>query len=194
MPLHIFHCTLTMKKLSKHEERRIKISIYVDDEVPLKEIALKLKMSYSTVKKVASRYRETGNVDRREGSGGNSKLSIDDREIILKNIAERHKTSSKELVQTIFTETKKSVSRDTIRRVLTSNNLKSCVAVVKPLLSDEHKDKRFKVAKEWLMRPFEYFKNVIFSDESRFNIFQSDDNVKVWRAPGTRYDLINCSP
>ena len=45
--------------------------------------------------------------------------------------------------------------------------------------------------KGWSIRKW---KNVIWSDESRFTLFKTDGPGRVWRTPGTRYNIENISP
>ena len=151
-------------------------------------------VSYSTIKKVAARYKSTGSVERKKGSGRPKVLSDKENGIILEKISKNPKISATKLRNDLIDTVGKDVSSETIRRILHDNNLSSCVAVVKPLLTQSHIDRRFELAKRWIMKPLDYFKSVIFSDETRFNLFQSDGRVKVWRVPGSRYDLANCSP
>lgn len=44
----------------------------------------------------------------------------------------------------------------------------------KPFMNDANRQKRLEFAKMYLNKPIEFWKNVIFSDESKFNIFYSD--------------------
>lgn len=41
--------------------------------------------------------------------------------------------------------------------------------------------KRYKVAKEYITNNDEWYNNVIFDDESKFNIYDSDGRIRVWR-------------
>lgn len=117
-----------------------------------------------------------------------------EKRLICEMISENPRLSTSKLKANLHEETRKSVSRETIRKSLHSCNLKSRVAAVKPLLTNLQKKVRFDVATEWSRWPFRRFKETIFSDESRFDLFQGDGRCKVWRSPGTRYDMSNCSP
>lgn len=48
------------------------------------------------------------------------------------------------------------------------------VARKKPVISNTNRQKRLEIAKTHLNKTIEFWKNVIFSDESKFNIFGSD--------------------
>ena len=180
--------------ITPKEEKAIRIATLIDVGFSLKKISRKLKIPYSTVKKVAAKYHRTGSVARRRGSGRPKKMDEEDRELIITKIRESPKTSAPELANYLLEEKGKNVSSETIRSTLHTEELISAVAAVKPLLTPTHMARRLAFAKDWLMKPFRYFKHVIFSDESRFKLFQSDGKSRVWRYEGTRYDLKNCSP
>jgi len=57
-----------------------------------------------------------------------------------------------------------------------------------------HISKRLSFAQTYLDRNFEYWEQVIFSDESKFNIFGSDGEGKVWRKPCEELKLKNVKP
>ena len=59
--------------------------------------------------------------------------------------------------------------------------LNSCVALRKPLISDANQKKRLQFAREHKDWTLEQWKKVMWSDESRFILFQSDGRVRVRR-------------
>ncbi|GFU91897.1 transposable element Tc1 transposase [Trichonephila clavipes] len=90
-----------------------------------------------------------------------------------------------------FKKTGRSVSAETIRRVLRKAGYNGRVARKKPLIGKRNIVKRLKFAKEHILKrtkSFQRFWNeVIFSDESKFNIFGSDGRRMVWRKPNTSH-------
>ncbi|GFW90045.1 transposable element Tc1 transposase [Trichonephila clavipes] len=90
-----------------------------------------------------------------------------------------------------FKKTGRSVSAETIRRVLIKAGYNGRVARKKPLIGKRNRVKRLKFAKEHILKrtkSFQRFWNeVIFSDESKFNIFGSDGRRMVWRKPNTSH-------
>ena len=75
------------------------------------------------------------------------------------------------------------MSNETVRKVLRDNNIDGRVAHKKPLISKTKKGKRLDFAKTFESKPDEFWNRVIFSDESKFNIFGSDGRRMVWRNP-----------
>ncbi|GFV46209.1 transposable element Tc1 transposase [Trichonephila clavipes] len=81
----------------------------------------------------------------------------------------------------------RSVSAETVRRVLRKAGYNGRVARKKPLIGKRNRVKRLKFAKEHILKPQQFWNEVIFSDESKFNIFGSDGRRMVWRKPNTSH-------
>jgi hypothetical protein len=52
-------------------------------------------------------------------------------------------------------------------------------------MSERDRQKRLEFAKTYLNKPMEFWQNIIFSDESKINVFWSDGKKFVWRRPNT---------
>lgn len=72
----------------------------------------------------------------------------------------------------------------TVRRRLHETRLYGHLAVKKPLLLPRHRQLRFNFAREHADWSWVDWSTVMFSDESKFNLFQSDGRVNVRRRPG----------
>ncbi|GFT31389.1 transposable element Tc1 transposase [Trichonephila clavipes] len=81
----------------------------------------------------------------------------------------------------------RSVSAETVRRVLRKAGYNGRVARKKPLIGKRNRVKRLKFAKEHILKPQQFWNEVIFSDESKFNIFGSDGRRMVWRKHNTSH-------
>ncbi|KAL6467397.1 hypothetical protein MHYP_G00252010 [Metynnis hypsauchen] len=80
------------------------------------------------------------------------------------------------------------ISRTTVKRRLRKSGLHGQIAARKPLLRRGNKQKRFvwaKKHKEWTL---DQWKSVLWSDESKFEIFGSNRRVFVRRRKGERMD------
>ncbi|GFU71750.1 transposable element Tc1 transposase [Trichonephila clavipes] len=81
----------------------------------------------------------------------------------------------------------RSVSAEMVRRVLRRAGYNGRVARKRPLIGKRNRVKRLKFAKEQILKPQQFWNEVIFSDESMFNIFGSDGRRMVWRKPNTSH-------
>ena len=58
----------------------------------------------------------------------------------------------------------------------------------KPYVNERNRRKRLKFAKEFISKEEKWWKDVIFADESKFNVFGSDGRTIVWRKPNTEME------
>ncbi len=175
------------------ETNRERIFALLKAGIPYRQIANQTKASYATVKRIANRIRDGVNMERKPGSGRKMSLTGDECSIIMTHIRESPKMSTSKLANVINENRDKPVNRETIRSYLDTQNLLSCAAAIKPYLTNEHIAHRLSACTGWLMKPFKYFKNIIFSEESRFCLFRSDGRERVWRLQGSRYKMKNCT-
>ncbi|GFW97804.1 transposable element Tcb1 transposase [Trichonephila clavipes] len=88
----------------------------------------------------------------------------------------------------------RSVSAETVRNVIRHAGYNSRVARKKPFISLQNQKKHLEFAKTHQLKTDNFWKKVIFSDESKFNIFGSDGRRTVWRKPNTVLDPKNSRP
>ena len=70
----------------------------------------------------------------------------------------------------------------------------SHIPAQKPLLTDTQKENRLNWCLERQTWSIRKWGNVIWSDESRFAVFNNDGPNRVWRVPGTRFEQENLIP
>ncbi|GFS54798.1 transposable element Tcb2 transposase [Trichonephila clavipes] len=88
----------------------------------------------------------------------------------------------------------RSVSAETVRRVLRKAGYNGRVARKKPLIGKRNRVKRLKFTKEHILKPQQFWNEVIFSDKSKFNIFGSDGRRMVWCKPNTSHHPKHTTP
>ena len=79
----------------------------------------------------------------------------------------------------------KPVSRHTISRSLKKVGIRSRTPRKKPFISKQNRFKRLEYAKKYVHMPISFWKKVLWTDESKFNVRASDGQVRVWRTDGT---------
>ena len=70
-----------------------------------------------------------------------------------------------------------------MRRRLHEIGLKGRVTRKKQYVNKVNRGKRLEYAKTYREKPLGYWDNVLWTDESKFNLFGSDGKVMVWRTP-----------
>jgi transposase len=158
------------------------------------EVAEKLGVNQSTISRIVKRYQKTGLLSHLCGNGRHRVADEIVTSLIKKKIKENAKTSLRKLAEKIRTEAGVDISKSTIKNVLNHHNLFAFSPIKKPLLKPHHINQRYLCAEQWLRLSKEELKTIIFSDESKFNLFYSDGKVSVWREPGTGLDPRHIAP
>ena len=86
------------------------------------------------------------------------------------------------------------ISEATIRRILRSHGLVSGVKRKKPYLSKYSQKKRYQFAKKYENWTVEDWSKVIWSDESKFQIFGSDGKQYYWKRPEEPLNRFHIKP
>uniref|UniRef100_A0AAZ3S4L2 Transposase Tc1-like domain-containing protein n=1 Tax=Oncorhynchus tshawytscha TaxID=74940 RepID=A0AAZ3S4L2_ONCTS len=76
------------------------------------------------------------------------------------------------------------VSIATVKRVLYRHNLKGCSARKKPLLQNHHKKARLRFATAHGDQDSTFWRNVLWSNETKIELFGHNDHHYVWRKKG----------
>ncbi len=79
------------------------------------------------------------------------------------------------------------VSAQTIRRTLHQIGLHGCCPWRKPLLKIMPQKARKQFAEDKQTKGMDYWNHVLWSDETKINLFGSDGVKRVWRQPGEEY-------
>lgn len=144
-------------------------------------IAKRLGISQASVVYNVIKFKKTGNLDdlKRKGRPRITSTS-DDRKIVMEAKRNRSMTASKLQSSFNFAQ-KKPISVATVKRRLAAKNLHGRVAKRVPLLRKANKAKRFEFAKNHLNWTNEDWAKVLWTDESKFELFGSKRRVYVRR-------------
>ncbi len=155
------------------------------DGVGYKKIAKTLKLSCSTVAKTIQRFNRTGSTQNRPHHGQPKKLSARAQRHIqrlcLGNIRHMSAASIAAEVEGVGGQP---VSAQTIRRTLHQIGLHGCRPRRKLLLKMMHKKVRKQFAEDKQTKDMDYWNHVLWSDEIKINVFDSDAVKRVWRQLG----------
>ena len=103
-------------------------------------------------------------------------------------IQRKIKTNRRKSTLVVKTELKITVSESTIRRRAHKIGLYGRVARKKPLVTKANRGKRLRYARKYQKKPLGFWNSVLWSDESKFNLFGSDGKVMVWRTSKEEYN------
>ncbi|GFS61731.1 transposable element Tc1 transposase [Trichonephila inaurata madagascariensis] len=119
-----------------------------------------------------------GNVLNKSRCGRPHKLSSRDARAIVRKVKKNPKISTPKLADQIE---RKKIHPETVRRILRSGGYNGRVSRRKPFISSMNQQKRLDFASAHVDKDFDFWKRVVFTDESIFNVFGSDGRGKVWR-------------
>lgn len=158
------------------------------------KIAETIKRSDSTVSRTIQKFIELGTLRHIRGNGRKRVLKEADMSVLKKIREENPKTSLRKSSVELIKRGGSTVSPNTIRNWNNKNNVFAYSPIKRPLLSLKAINLRMELAKNYMFMHEEDIKTIIFSDESKFNLFYSDGKVSVWREPGKGLELKNLLP
>ncbi|KAK3572548.1 hypothetical protein QTP86_000448 [Hemibagrus guttatus] len=135
-------------------------------------------------------YKTTDNLPR---SGAPRKISPRGLKMITRTVSKNPRTTRGDLVNELQRAGTK-VTKATISNTLRHQGLKSCSARRVPLLKPVHVQARLKFAREHLDDPEKDWENVIWSDETKIELFGKNSTCRVWRRKNAELHPKNTIP
>uniref|UniRef100_A0A674E7Y3 Tc1-like transposase DDE domain-containing protein n=1 Tax=Salmo trutta TaxID=8032 RepID=A0A674E7Y3_SALTR len=127
------------------------------------------------------------------GSGRRRVLSPRDERTLVRKVQINPRTTAKDLVK-MLEETGTKVSISTVKPVLYRHNLKGRSARKKPLLQNRHKTVRLRFATAHGDKDRTFWRNVLWSDETKIELFGHNDHCCDWRKKGESCKPMNTIP
>ena len=182
-----------VKKQLTNEEKAAIFALFKEN-VSQVQLAKRYGVSQSTISKIIKKANKFNMFGRLPGTG--PKLAFNSHEMsYLIALTKKYPKSGSNKLSLMLKEKKNiDISPRTIRRYLFDSGLKGRIAVKKPFLSKANKNVRFEMAKEWLNMTNNDWEKIIWSDETKINLFGSDGKQYVRRLDGTRYENNHLSP
>ncbi len=153
-----------------------------------KKISKALLISQNTVAKVVQTFKKDGTatiLQRRPGRP--RKLTPRQERLLMRRVEENRHASSLQLSKEVESQTGVTISRDTIRRTLQRNGMHGCRPQNKPLLKPRHKKAFLEFARAHADKDEDYWDSILWSDETKINVFETDGFKTVWRRKGEEY-------
>lgn len=180
------------KKRALGVDEREKIKILRASGLTLSKIATIINCSKSTVKRTIDRINETGSLLDRVCNRGRKRILTPSDDKYIKLCAKRDRRKTLPIIVREFNLSRKhQVGFSTIRRSLIRSKMTGRVAAKKTFLRKANIRKRLKFAKEHLNWTIEQWDRVLFTGESKFELFGCKRRVFVRRMPNERFQK-NC--
>ena len=154
---------------------------------PIREIAKTLDMAKSTVWNILKKKERAGELSNTKRRGRPRKTTVVDDQRILSLVKKTPFTTVGQIKNTLQ-EIGVCVSKSTIKRRLHQSEYRGFTIRCKSLVSLKNKKARLEFAKQHLKKPSQFWNNILWTDETEINLYQSDGKRNVWRRKGTAHD------
>lgn len=172
------------------DTRRIIVKLFCEGK-SLGKIGKIVGHSKSSVQYIVKMHGETGGLKSKPRSGRPTLINEISKRSIVRKVKENPKISAPKIANELQRELSISVSDETIRNVLRKNGYHGRVPRRKPLISEKNRIKRIQFAREHKDKDNSYWNQVMFTDESKYNIFGCDGKGKVWRKSNEEMKIKN---
>jgi hypothetical protein len=119
-------------------------------------------------------------------------LSNEEINFVISLVEKNRKISAPKIAKIIQEKFNKKVSSKTIIRYISLGGLKAGIPRKVPYISEKNKKERLAFAKKYINKPNSFWKKVLWSDETKINLFGSDGCTRVWKRKGESLDD-NCT-
>jgi transposase len=145
------------------------------------KISQRINRLPTTISGFYCEFKKTGRIERKPGSGRKRKTTERENTDILIAAKRQRKITTSE----IKIQLKLSISERTIRNRLNENGFYSYFTVKKPFISEKNRKARLKFARDHKDKPVEFWRKVLWSDESPF-VLRFQGKERVWRLANER--------
>src|SRR6266511_3164155 len=142
--------------------------------------------SQKTISNIIIKYQDEGMIITAQRSGRPKILSDQDKRHLIRTVKKDRNIAIEELTDKFNKSLTISVSTSTVRNYLHQEGYFGKVKKKKPFISESNRKKRlgwYRVRKDWK----EEWDKIIFSDESRFELFNNDSHNWVWHKADEKY-------
>lgn len=167
-------------------ETRSAILTLHQEEYSVRNIASRLNLKKSTVNLTVRRFEQTGTLADRNRPGRPRTTSRGEDERIKLLSKRNRRLTAPEITAEMNRTRNRNVSVSTVKRRLKEANLHGRIATRKPLLRRGNKQKRLQWAKNHQNWTIEQWANILWTDESKYEVFGQNRRIFVRRSKGER--------
>lgn len=180
------------RQLKPHE--RSQIILLWNEKYSTRKIAKILNVSQPTVVNTIKKYQTYNTFEHLKNNGRLKKINSEVSKKILELNDKNKKLSLRKISNIVKKDCSKDISYSTIRRFFHEKDIFAYSPVSKPLLKPIHIKNRFIASECWIKMEEEVVKSIIFSDETKINLYYSDGVVSVWRKAANQIDSSGVMP
>lgn len=166
-------------KLSR-ENKRVQIVTLKNEGFSLQKIAERTGTDRRTIQRICKRVKQSNSFKDKPRHGRPKALNEREKRIVSRTLQKSDSKNAESVRKLIKSDHSINVSRDTVARVLKSFGFVARIKIAKPALTGKQKKARLVWAKEHAKWTSDDWKNVVWSDESKFQLCDSDGREVVW--------------
>ena len=170
------------RKEHSNEFRELVIKHFLNGDSEHK-IAKTMLCSRNTIHSMIVKYKKTKCIANIFGRGRKRKTTKRIDQAIQRKVKVDRQKSAPSVRQEITQEFGVTISNQTVRRRLYEIGFYGRVARKRPYVNKASRIKHLNYVKMYENKDMDFWKRVLWSDESKFNLFGTDGKVMVWRAP-----------
>ena len=153
----------------------------------LTDVSVTFQVHKSTICRLWRRFRATDTTDDRPRAGRPRVTTPQqDRHIRLTHLRDRFRTATETALETPGTHNDR-ICASTVRNRLRDADLRARRPYRGPLLTPVRRRNRQQCVRDRVRWPIQRWRSVLFTDESRFRLFNNDGRARVWRRRGERF-------
>ena len=168
----------TNKKEYSSDLRQLVIKHFLNGDSE-REIAKKVLIPRHSLHYIIAKYKSKKYIGNLMGRGRRRKTSTDTDRILQRKVKTNRQKSAASVKAELENELKIIISESTVRRRLHEVGPYGRVALKKPYVNKINRRTRLEYAKNYREKPLDFWNKVLWSDESKFNLFGSDGTVVV---------------
>lgn len=169
-----------MKRKETNSQIRTLVVELANDGESIRNISRQLKIAKSTVHNIIKKFAEIGSTANLPRTGRPKVTSVTDDNMIRHMVKKNPKVTGPEIQQSLL-KVGVPVSVQTVRNRIHAAGLNACRARCKPMISSKNRQARLEFARNHIDKPLSFWEKVLWTDETKINMFQSDGKSTVWR-------------
>uniref|UniRef100_A0A8C5MHJ1 Transposase n=1 Tax=Leptobrachium leishanense TaxID=445787 RepID=A0A8C5MHJ1_9ANUR len=158
-----------------------------------KKIAKMLNKPRETIGSIICKFKAKGTVETLPGCGRKKMLTLTAVRYLKRRVEKSPRVTAEELRKDL-SDVGTEVSAQTIRRTLRNKGLHARTPRHTPLLSPKNKKSRLQYAKSHVDKPQKFWDSVLWTDETKLELFGPMDQRYVWRRKNKAYEEKNTLP
>lgn len=178
----------TVKKHLNASQRNLVVDL-INQGSSYRKVEEMTGISFATVQSIYKKFKTHGTTADLVGRGRKRKTSSTMDRAILLNVKKNRFVSAIKIANDLKSNHGVKISDQTVRNRIHEAGFKAMMPIKKPYLTKKHMKRRLEFAKKYANMPMTFWKKVLWSDESKFNLKASDGIQRVWRKPDEAYKL-----